>query len=147
MAKKSAFGSFATSSALTSAANSSIGRALGCFSVSLRTHPSKTLVCIYQYLLAILNFPQLRMAVWSERHVMQLDKRLLKIACTLLLIVSSRSAGPQKILNGKYVFFLSSEHGLSLSVVAAVMISYFRLIAQKSKPRTLVIRHHRSLCR
>ena len=44
----------------------------------------------------------LRMAVWSERHVMQLDKRLLKLARTLWLIVSSRSAGPQKILNWKY---------------------------------------------
>src|SRR4029434_6317883 len=44
-AKKSAFGSFATSSALPSAANSSI--ALGCFSVFLRTHPSPTLCCTY----------------------------------------------------------------------------------------------------
>ena len=46
---------------------------------------------------------------------MQLDKRLLKLARTLWLIVSSMSAGPQKILNGKYYifFFLSSEHGLS----------------------------------
>src|SRR4029434_5240322 len=55
--------------------------------------------------LAILNFPQLCMAVWSERHVMQLDKRLLKLARTLWLSVSSRSAGPQKILNRHYVFF------------------------------------------
>src|SRR4029434_1403352 len=46
-AKGSAFGSFATSSALTSAANSSIGRSLGCFSVFLRTHPSQTLFCTY----------------------------------------------------------------------------------------------------
>src|SRR4029434_5108913 len=45
---------------------------------------------------------QLCMAVWSERHVMQLDKRLLKLARTLWLIFSSRSAGPQKILNGEY---------------------------------------------
>ena len=45
--KKSALGSFATSSALTSAGNSSIGRALGCFSVFLRTHPSQTLFCTY----------------------------------------------------------------------------------------------------
>ena len=45
-AKESAFGSFATSSALTSAANSSI--ALGCFSVFLRTHPSQTSSC-WQY--------------------------------------------------------------------------------------------------
>ena len=44
-AKESAFGSFATSSALTSAANSSI--ALGCFSVFLRTHPSQTMFCTY----------------------------------------------------------------------------------------------------
>src|SRR4029434_2645586 len=32
---------------LTSAANSSLGRALGCFSVFLRTHPSQTLFCTY----------------------------------------------------------------------------------------------------
>src|SRR4029434_4986174 len=74
------------------------------FQFFLRTHPSQTLFCTYHYLLAILNFPQLCMAVWSERHVMQLDKRLLKLARTLWLIVSSRSAGPQKILNGKYIY-------------------------------------------
>ena len=45
--KKSAFGSFATSSALTSADNSSIGRALGCFSFFLHTHPSQKLFCTY----------------------------------------------------------------------------------------------------
>src|SRR4029434_4847263 len=89
-----------------SAANSSIGRALGCFSVFLRTHPSQTLFCTYHKLLAILNFLQLSMTVLSERHVMQLDKRLLKLARTLWLIVSSRSAGPQKILNGKCFFSL-----------------------------------------
>src|SRR4029434_8264195 len=114
-AKISAFGMFATSSALTSAANSSI--ALGCFSVFFTYSSFPNIV------LHILNSPQLCMAVWSERHVMQLDKRLLKLACTLWLIVSSRSAHQdfkQEILN---VFVLSSEHGLSLSVVAALMVS------------------------
>src|SRR4029434_5110858 len=96
----------------------------------------------------MLNFPQLCMAVWSERHVMQLDKRLLKLARTLWLIVSSRSAGPQEILNGQYIKDCrTSEHGLSLSDVAALMVSKFRLIARKSKPRTLLILHHQSLCR
>ena len=64
------------------------------------------------------------MAVWSERHVMQLDKRLLKLARTLanfLIKVCWPSKDfKREILN---VFFLSSEHGLPLSVVAAMMVS------------------------
>src|SRR4029434_565687 len=103
---------------------------------SFFTYSSFPNIVFHIWLLAILNFPQLCMAVWSERHVMQLDKRLLKLARTLWLTVSLMSAGPQKILNRKYVFFLSSEHGLSLSVAAALLVSYFRLIARKSKPRT-----------
>src|SRR4029434_5527618 len=57
------------------------------------------------------------MAFWSEQHVMQLDKRLLKLARQLWLIVLSRSAVPQNILNGPgniKCLFLSSEHVLSL---------------------------------
>src|SRR4029434_10468799 len=90
---------------------------------SFFTYSSFAIIVLHISLAVGNNFPQLCMAVWSERHVMQLDKRLLKLARTLWLIVSSRSAGPQKILNRKYVFFLSSEHGLSLSVVAALMVS------------------------
>src|SRR4029434_9838517 len=85
------------------------------------------------------------MAFWSERHVMQLDKRVLKLARQLWLIVCWPSKDfKQEILN---VYFLSSEHGLPLSVVAALMVSEFRLIARKGKTRTLLILHHRSLCR
>src|SRR4029434_9838142 len=61
------------------------------------------------------------MAVWSERHVMQLDKASSHTLADCLIKVCWPSKDfKQEILN---VFFLSSERGLSLSVVAALMVS------------------------
>src|SRR4029434_5295904 len=105
-------------------------------------HPSQTLFCTYHSLLAILNFPQLCMAFWSERHVMQLSSPTLA-DCLLALKIFETGL---EILNVCF-FQVSMCCLLSLSVVAALMSSYFRLIARKSNPRTLVVRHHRSLCR
>src|SRR4029434_3618097 len=88
------------------------------------------------------------MAVWSERHVMQLEEAFKAsshtLADCLIKVYWPSKDFKQEIYIKKII---SSEHGLSLSVVAALMVSYFRLIARESKPRTLVVCHHRSLCR
>src|SRR4029434_5073281 len=79
------------------------------------------------------------MAVWSERHVMQLDKRLLKLARTPWLIVSSMSAGPQKILNGPgniKCLFLSSEHVLSLKSKCRCSFDGFILSFDRTEEQT-----------
>src|SRR4029434_1302024 len=73
--------------------------------------------------------------------------KLLKLARTLCLMLGWPSKDFKREILNVCFFQVSMCCLLSLSVVAALMASYFRLIARKSKPRTLVVRHHRSLCR
>ena len=64
------------------------------------------------------------MAVWSERHVMQLEEAFKAsshtLADCLIKVCWPSKDSKREILNG---FFLSSEHGLSFNVVADLMVS------------------------